>query len=62
MEDETGFHTVVRCTKAVALWQEMAAPWALPGEEQFKFARHDWLLLLLGFDSKEVGAQILILF
>jgi hypothetical protein len=62
MEDETGFHAVVRCTKVVALRQEMRAYWQLPGEDQFKFGRQDWLLLLLSSISKEVGAQILILF
>jgi hypothetical protein len=62
MEDETGFHAVVRCTKVVALRQEMRAYWQLLGEDQFKFGGQDWLLLLLSSVSKEVGAQILMLF
>jgi hypothetical protein len=62
MEDETGFHAVVRCTKAVALRQEMRAYCTLPEEEQFQRAGPDWLLLLLGSLSKEIGAQILMLF
>jgi hypothetical protein len=58
MENETGFHAVVRCTKSMA----MRSVWLLPGEEQFRHSGPDWLLLLLSLVSKDMGAGILLLF
>jgi hypothetical protein len=58
MENETGFHAVVRCTKSVA----MRSVWLLPGKEQFRHSGPDWLLLLLSLVSKDMGAGILLLF
>jgi hypothetical protein len=63
MEDEMGFHVVVRCTKVVALRrQEMRSIWLLPGEEQFRHSGPDWLLLLLSSVSKDMGDRLLLLF
>jgi hypothetical protein len=47
MEDETGYHATVTCTKAVALSHEMRQHWTLPEEARFKYTGPDWLLHLL---------------
>lgn len=61
MEDETGHHAVVRCTKSRALRQELRKSWLLPDEEQFEYTGPDWLMLLLASVNKEVGVKILML-
>jgi hypothetical protein len=60
--DETGYHAVVQCPKARALWQELRGSWMLPNEEQFRYSGADWLILLLNSVSKEVGMYILLMF
>jgi hypothetical protein len=62
IKDETGFHAVVRCTKFVALKQEMRSVRLLSGEEQFWHSGSNWLVLLLSSVSKDMGARILLLF
>ncbi|TVU25372.1 hypothetical protein EJB05_27866, partial [Eragrostis curvula] len=61
-EDESAFHAVVRCTKAMALRCELRKDWSLPDEKQFVFNGPDWLLMLLGSVDEVVGACILLLF
>jgi hypothetical protein len=39
--EETAFHAVVRCTKAMALRNEMRRHWSLPDEKQFMFSGPD---------------------
>jgi hypothetical protein len=60
-EGETGYHVVIRCTKAWALRQEMRHHWQLPDEEQFKYSRPDWLLHFLSSVASEVKARIVLL-
>jgi hypothetical protein len=59
---ETEFHAVVHCPKAKVLRQELRGSWTLPDEEQFRYSRPGWLILLLNSISKEVGAYILLMF
>jgi hypothetical protein len=47
MEDKTGFHATVRCTKAAALRRELRKFWPLPKEAQFRDTGPDWLLHVL---------------
>jgi hypothetical protein len=60
-EDESGFHAVLRCTKAAALQHEMRKQWWLPGEQQFCESGPDWLILLLHTVDKDAKALILML-
>jgi hypothetical protein len=43
MEEESSYHAVVRCMKAVALQHEICKHWSLPGELQFRYSGPDWL-------------------
>jgi hypothetical protein len=61
MEDESGYHVVVRCSMAVALRNAMQEHWSLPGERQFKYTGPDWLLLLLNSVGSETRAKVLLL-
>jgi hypothetical protein len=54
------FHVVVRYTKGAPAGDEVSL--LLSGDEQFRFSRPDWLLILVSLVSKETGAQILLLF
>jgi hypothetical protein len=62
MEEESGYHAVVRCTKAVALRHEMRRHWSLSGELQFQYTGPDWLPQMLSMVDKETKARILLLF
>jgi hypothetical protein len=46
-EEESGYHAVIRCTKAVALRHEIRSHWLLPDEHQFRYTGPDWLLVML---------------
>jgi hypothetical protein len=61
-EAETGWHTVVQCTKARALCQELRQFWVLPDENQLKHSGPDWLLLLFDFLDDRTRARTLLLF
>jgi hypothetical protein len=61
VEDESGFHAVVRCTKATALRHEMRNVWVLPNEQQFQHSGPDWLPLLLCSVDGETKAKTLLL-
>jgi hypothetical protein len=47
MEKETGYHAMVRCSKAATLRAEMRRHWTLLAEELLRYTGPDWLLLLL---------------
>jgi hypothetical protein len=61
MEDETGYHATVTCTKAVALRHEMRQHWTLPEEARFKYTGPDWLLHLLRMVDEDKKARTLLL-
>jgi hypothetical protein len=59
IEDESGYHAVVRCTKTAALRQEMRKHWLLPHEQKFQWSGLEWLLLLLSSVNNNTRARIL---
>jgi hypothetical protein len=61
MEEESSYHAVVRCMKAVALQHEICKHWSLSGELQFRYSGPDWLPQLLSLEDKETRGQILLL-
>jgi hypothetical protein len=61
MEEESGYHGAVRCTKIVALRHEMHEHWALPGEKHFQYTRPDWLLHILSLVETGTRAKVLLL-
>jgi hypothetical protein len=58
---ETGYHAMVTCTKARALWQEMRKVWPAPDDEQLKDTGPDWLPILLGSLDKNLKAMTLLI-
>jgi hypothetical protein len=60
-EEESGYHAVIRCTKAVALHHEIRSRWLLPDEHQFHYTGPDWLLVMLSTVSAEEKANTLLL-
>jgi hypothetical protein len=60
IEDETGHHAVVRCTKAQALRMELRNRWCLPDESYVRHTRPDWLLTLLSTLSEKQATKTLI--
>jgi hypothetical protein len=62
MERETGYHAVVRCSKAVALRAEIRRHWTLPSEEQLCYTGPSWSLLLLHELNEDQRAKVLMLF
>ena len=47
MEDESTFHALVMCPKAVALRMTMRDIWELPTENVFRYTGYDWFIVLL---------------
>jgi hypothetical protein len=62
MEKETGYHAVVRCSKATALRAEMRRHWTLPAEELLHYTGPAWLLLLLQELNEDQRAKIMMVF
>jgi hypothetical protein len=60
-EDESGHHTVIRCTRAASLRKEMTKFWPLPPEHKFMQNGNEWLLMLLSSVNKDSKARILLL-
>jgi hypothetical protein len=60
-EAETGYHAVVRCSKAKALRAEMRRHWLLPNEDLLRYIGPDWLLLLRELNEDQ-GANVLMVF
>jgi ribonuclease HI len=47
MEEETGYHATMVCTKAIALRQGLEKSWNLPPESKLIHTGPDWVLVLL---------------
>jgi hypothetical protein len=47
MQDETGYHATMVCTKALALRQGLKKVWNLPPEPVLAQSGNDWVLVLL---------------
>jgi hypothetical protein len=62
MEKETGYHAVVRCSKATALRAEMRRHWTLPTKELLHYTGPAWLLLLLQELNEDQRAKIMMVF
>jgi hypothetical protein len=60
-QDESGYHTVVSCTKAACLRYEMRKIWILSDEEHVRYTCPDWLLMLLRSFAAEAKAYTLLL-
>jgi hypothetical protein len=60
-EDESGYHDVVRCTKAIELRYEMRKYWLLPVEKMFTYIGPDWVLLLMCELDETMKAKVLLL-
>ena len=59
MEDETGYHATMCCTKALALRQGLTACWRLPAEEKLTFTGHDWVLVLLDSLNQDLRSKMM---
>lgn len=62
MEDEDGFHAVVRCTKARSLRDAVREVWELPKEDMFRYSGTRWLQVLLNSVNDDTRTKILLLF
>jgi hypothetical protein len=61
-EDESGYHAVICCPKAVALRYELRKIWNLPEEGHFRFTGPDWLLHLVCSVDDECRDKTLLFF
>jgi hypothetical protein len=61
LEDESGYHAVVRCSMAVALRYELRNIWRLPEERRFSYTGPDWLLHLLASVDKDARDKTMLL-
>jgi hypothetical protein len=50
--DEDGFHAVVVCPRAAALWDAMKEVWDIPEKEQLMHTGPEWLFDLLDDDAR----------
>ncbi|XP_071683392.1 uncharacterized protein [Lolium perenne] len=59
MEEETGYHATMVCTKAIALRQGLEKSWNLPPESKLIHTGPDWVLVLLDsltHDQRSIAA------
>lgn len=59
--DEDEYHAVIACTKSRALRLAMREKWSLPAEKRFWYTGKDWLQVLLGAESEDMRAKLLLL-
>jgi hypothetical protein len=59
MEEETGYHATMNCTKAKALRQGLAEIWELPHESELVFTGNEWVLVLLDKLPKEMRDKLM---
>jgi hypothetical protein len=60
-EDESGYHAVLRCTKARALRLELRKQWVLPDESKLRYTGPEWLLVLLSQLNEGLKAKLLLM-
>jgi hypothetical protein len=60
-EDESGYHAVLRCTKARALRLELSKQWVLPDESKLRYTGPDLLLILLSQLNEGLKAKLLLM-
>jgi hypothetical protein len=60
-EDESGYHAVVRCSRATALRYELRNIWHLPEERRFSYTGPDWLLHLLASLDKDTRDKTMLI-
>lgn len=60
MEEEDGFHEVIRCTKAKALRDALRVHWSLPEEHDLLNSGCDWVLVLLANSAIDVRRNLLL--
>jgi hypothetical protein len=61
MEDETGYHATMQCSKARALRQGLADAWNLPDESILAYTGTDWVLVLLDRLNKDMRCKIMLI-
>jgi ribonuclease HI len=59
MEEETGFHATMRCTRAVELRQALANSWKLPTEPELINTGDDWVLVSLDKLSADMRVKMM---
>jgi hypothetical protein len=59
MEEETGYHATMKCTKALALRQGLADVWELPPETKLTYTGHDWVLVLLDSLNHDLRSKMM---
>jgi hypothetical protein len=61
MEEESGHHAMVTCTKVAGLRALMRQRWLLPSENMFRRAGPEWLSTRLSSANKDMRGKILLL-
>jgi hypothetical protein len=59
MEEETGYHATMNCTKAKALRQGLSEIWELLHESELVFIGNEWVLVLLDKLPKEMRDKLM---
>jgi hypothetical protein len=47
MEEESGYHATMKCTKVLAVRQCLNEIWEFPPKTKLAYIGHDWVLVLL---------------
>jgi ribonuclease HI len=60
-EPEDGYHATMRCTKSVALRQNLRNVWDLPDEKELQNSGEEWTLRILNSVNSEMRAKLMML-